>query len=145
MTRPPTDPRFADPLSGLYWQVEDDRSTFCARARYGIRSCSCLRMSRRLASFIIMRHWAPRTPMCSIAERRVLLTFADTACASTCRSRHRSHPCLGSRLCFAKDLAIALGLLGLALVIATCVLIGLGLRPLDVLRRGVADIRSGRR
>ena len=25
MTRPPADPRFADPLSGLYWQVSDDR------------------------------------------------------------------------------------------------------------------------
>ena len=25
VTRPPADPRFADPLSGLYWQVSDDR------------------------------------------------------------------------------------------------------------------------
>src|SRR5512140_2836342 len=25
MTRPPADPRFADALSGLYWQVADDR------------------------------------------------------------------------------------------------------------------------
>ena len=25
MTRPPADPRFADPLSGLYWQVADNR------------------------------------------------------------------------------------------------------------------------
>jgi len=45
---------------------------------------------------------------------------------------------------FAKDLALALGLLGLVLAMATSVQIGLGLRPLDALRRGVADIRTGR-
>ena len=27
VTRPPADPRFADPLSGLYWQVSDDHGT----------------------------------------------------------------------------------------------------------------------
>jgi signal transduction histidine kinase len=45
---------------------------------------------------------------------------------------------------FATELLIALGLLGLVLVAATSVQVGLGLRPLDALRRGVADIRSGR-
>ena len=25
LSRPPADPRFADPLSGLYWQAADDR------------------------------------------------------------------------------------------------------------------------
>ena len=25
VTRPPADPRFTDPLSGLYWQIGDDR------------------------------------------------------------------------------------------------------------------------
>jgi hypothetical protein len=25
VTRPPADPRFAEPLSGLYWQITDDR------------------------------------------------------------------------------------------------------------------------
>ena len=36
-------------------------------------------------------------------------------------------------------------MLGLTLAIATWTQVGLGLRPLDALRRGVADIRSGRR
>jgi signal transduction histidine kinase len=39
----------------------------------------------------------------------------------------------------------ALGLLGLALAIATSIQVGLGLRPLDALRRGVAEVRSGQR
>jgi hypothetical protein len=25
VTKPPVDPRFSDPLSGLYWQIGDDR------------------------------------------------------------------------------------------------------------------------
>ena len=46
---------------------------------------------------------------------------------------------------FARDLAMALALLGLVLAIATSIQVALGLRPLDALRRGVADIRSGQR
>jgi signal transduction histidine kinase len=46
---------------------------------------------------------------------------------------------------FAKDLARALGILGLVLTLATSVVqVLLGLRPLSVLRRGIADIRLGR-
>jgi signal transduction histidine kinase len=49
-----------------------------------------------------------------------------------------------ARSAFATDLVLALGLLGLILAAATWIQVGLGLRPLDALRRGVADIRSGR-
>lgn len=41
-------------------------------------------------------------------------------------------------------LAIALGVLGLALLLAIVLQIRLGLRPLDRLRRSVADVRAGR-
>jgi signal transduction histidine kinase len=45
---------------------------------------------------------------------------------------------------FARDLGIALALLGLVLIIATSIRVMLGLRPLGELRRGVADVRSDR-
>jgi signal transduction histidine kinase len=48
-----------------------------------------------------------------------------------------------ARTAFAADLVLALGILGLVLAAATSIQVGLGLRPLDLLRRGVADIRSG--
>jgi signal transduction histidine kinase len=44
---------------------------------------------------------------------------------------------------FAKDLVVALGILGLVLALATSVQVLLGLRPLGRLRQGVARIRSG--
>jgi signal transduction histidine kinase len=45
---------------------------------------------------------------------------------------------------FVKDLSVALAILGLVLAAATAVQVTLGLRPLDALRRGIADIRAGR-
>jgi signal transduction histidine kinase len=78
------------------------------------------------------------------AERRVFLTLgnervpvrvavaADLARVST------------AAVAFAKDLAVALGILGLVLTLATSVQVLLGLRPLSVLRRRIADIRAGR-
>jgi signal transduction histidine kinase len=47
-------------------------------------------------------------------------------------------------MAFAKDLMVALGVLGLVLALATSIQVMLGLRPLAALRQGIADIRSGR-
>lgn len=44
---------------------------------------------------------------------------------------------------FALDLMVALAVLGFVLAAATSVQVGLGLRPLDILRRGISAIRSG--
>jgi signal transduction histidine kinase len=45
---------------------------------------------------------------------------------------------------FVKDLSFALIILGLVLAAATAIQVTLGLRPLDALRRGIAEIRAGR-
>ena len=145
VTRSPTDPRFADPLSGLYWQVEDDRGHL-------LRSRSLwdtiLQLPADEPSPGELHHHealGPANAHVLIAERRVLLTFADRHVPVRVAVAIDLTRVSAAASAFAKDLAIALGLLGLALVIATSVQVGLGLRPLDVLRRGVADIRSGRR
>jgi signal transduction histidine kinase len=145
LTQPPPDPRFAEPLSGLYWQVSDDRDQL-------LRSRSLWDTTLELpaddpAPGELHRHEVPgpagarmlvaeRTVSLAIGERRKpvrLAVAADLARVSVAASA------------FAKDLAIALGLLGCVLVIATAVQVGLGLRPLDALRRGIADIRAERR
>ena len=48
-----------------------------------------------------------------------------------------------ARNAFAADLAIALTILGAVLALATAIQVSLGLRPLDLLRQGIADIRAG--
>ena len=45
---------------------------------------------------------------------------------------------------FARDLSLALGLLGLVLALATTVQVTLGLQPLKALQQGISDVRAGR-
>lgn len=145
VTHPPVDPRFADPLSGLYWQISDDRGNMLRS-----RSLWDTRMTLppdELAPGEVHRHEIPgpgNTRML-VAERAIRLAIdgrevpvrmavaMDLARVSTAATA------------FAKDLIIALALLGSALALATSIQVGLGLRPLDLLRRGIAEIRTGRR
>ncbi len=145
VTRAPADPRFADPLSGLYWQVADDRGQM-------LRSRSLwdtiLRLpADELSPGEVHHHKAlgPANAQVVIAERKVLLTVDDRRVPVRVAIATDLARVSTAASAFARDLAIALGLLGLALAIATSVQVSLGLRPLDALRRGVADIRSGRR
>jgi signal transduction histidine kinase len=79
-----------------------------------------------------------------IAERTVSLTAADQRIPVRVAVGTDSARLWAAASAFAKDLALALGLLGCVLAIATSVQVALGLRPLDALRLGVAAIRSGR-
>jgi signal transduction histidine kinase len=141
--RPPADPRFADPLSGLYWQVSDDAGQVLRSRSLWDTALDLPRdepSPRELHRHIIP---GPANARLLVSERRVLLTLGDrrapvrvAVAADLARvSAAASH--------FARDLALARGVLGLVLVAATSIQVGLGLRPLDALRRGVADVRSG--
>lgn len=145
VTRPPADPRFADPLSGLYWQVADDRGQL-------LRSRSLwdttLPLPTDEPSPGELHHHetvGPAKARVLIAERRVLLTVGDRRLPVRVAVATDLARVSAAAAAFAKDLTIALGVLGLVLAIATSIQVGLGLRPLDALRRGVAEIRSGRR
>lgn len=144
VTKPPADPRFADPLSGLYWQVSDDRGQL-------LRSRSLWDTTLRLPvdelSAGELHHHeivGPANAHVLIAERQVMLTIADRRVPVRVAVAADLARVSAAATAFAKDLAIALGLLGLVLAVATSIQVGLGLRPLDALRRGVAEIRSGR-
>jgi signal transduction histidine kinase len=140
----PADPRFNDPLSGLYWQISSDRGDLL-RSR-SLWDTTLALPADEPSPGEAHRHELPGPGNTRVltAERRVFLTLgngrvpvrvavaADLARVSTAAAA------------FAKDLAVALGILGLVLTLATSVQVLLGLRPLGVLRRGIADIRSGR-
>ncbi|UGY02259.1 sensor histidine kinase [Bradyrhizobium quebecense] len=144
ITRQPADPRFEEPLSGLYWQVTDDRDQM-------LRSRSLWDTTLRLppdepGPSEVHQHEVngPGDARVLVAERSVLMTAGDR--------RMRVRATVASDLsraavavkAFAKDLSVALGLLALVLAIATSIQVGLGLRPLALLRRGISDIRAGR-
>ncbi len=145
VSRPPADPRFADPLSGLYWQVSDDRGQL-------LRSRSlwdtALELPQDEPSPGELHHHViagPAKARLLISERRVLLTIGDRRVPVRVAVAADLARVAAAASSFARDLGLALGVLGLVLAIATSIQVGLGLRPLDALRRGVADIRSGRR
>lgn len=145
MMRPPTDPRFADPLSGLYWQVADDRDQLLRS-----RSIWDTKLSPPVdepAPGEIHHHevTGPANSHVLIAERKILLTVGDRSVPVRLVVAADLARVATATAAFARDLAIALGLLGLVLAIATSIQVALGLRPLDAVRRAVADIRSGRR
>jgi signal transduction histidine kinase len=78
-----------------------------------------------------------------VAERRVFLTVEGRRTPVRVAVATDLARVSQAAFAFGKDLVFALGLLGMVLAIATSVQVSLGLRPLDALRRGVADIRSG--
>jgi signal transduction histidine kinase len=144
VTRPPADPRFFDPLSGLYWQVGDDRGQVL-RSRSLWDTALALPPDNPAAGEVHQHVMAgPANARILAAERMVQLTVSGRpvpvrVVVATDLSRVSA-----AAAGFSEDLAVALGLLGLVLALATTVQVSLGLQPLAALRRGIADIRAGR-
>lgn len=144
MTGGPVDPRFVEPLSGLYWQIADDRGqTLRSRSLW---DSSLLLPKDTPAAGEVHRHEAtgPGDAKVLIAEREVRLTVNGRETPITVAVAIDAAHVAAATTAFAGDLVIALGLLGIVLAAATAIQVALGLRPLDVLRRGVANIRAGR-
>jgi signal transduction histidine kinase len=144
VARPPVDPRFSDPLSGLYWQVSDDRGDLL-RSR-SLWDTILKLPDDALSAAEVHRHVArgPADARVLIAERRVSLTLGERRAAVRLAVATDLGRVSAATAAFARDLASALGLLGLVLAAATAVQVGLGLRPLETLRRGLGEVRSGR-
>ncbi len=145
VARPPADPRFADPLSGLYWQVGDSRGQL-VRSR-SLWDTTLSLPADDVAPGDVHHHQAtgPAGARVLIAERQVNLTIGGQPKPVRVAVAVDLARVSAAVTAFAKELATALGILGLVLAMATSVQVVLGLRPLDALRLGVADIRSGRR
>ncbi len=143
LTQPPVDPRFADPLSGFYWQVGDDHGQLL-RSRSLWDSAMKL-PADRLSPGETHQHEAagPGGQRVLVAERAVTLSADGKPVIVRLAVAEDLARVSAATSGFAKDLATALVLLGCVLVLATWLQVSVGLRPLIALRRGVADIRAG--
>jgi signal transduction histidine kinase len=144
LTSTPVDPRFADPLSGLYWQVGDDRGQLL-RSRSLWDSAMKL-PADRLGPGETHQHEAdgPGGQRVLVAERAVSLSADGKPVIVRLAVAEDLARVSEASTAFARDLSIALVILGGVLAFATWIQVGVGLRPLVALRRGVADIRAGR-
>lgn len=144
LIRPPADPRFADPLSGLYWQIGNEPDHLL-RSR-SLWDTTMSLPPDELAAGETHQHTiaGPAGARLLVAERVITLKIAGRETPVRVAVAVDLTRVIDARSAFATDLALALGLLGLALAAATAIQVGLGLRPLDALHRGLSEIGSGR-
>lgn len=143
LAREPFDPRFREPLSGLYWQIEG-----AAGAPLRSRSLwdTTLALPRdRLASGALHVHEldGPGKTRVVLVERAVTLKTNGATREIRLAVAQDARAVAGATRDFAADLAPFLAILGAALVAAAWVQVGVGLRPFASIRRHVAAIRTG--
>jgi signal transduction histidine kinase len=143
LSRPPTDPRFANPLSGLYWQVGSNEGPLL-RSR-SLWDTILPLPPDEIRPGAMHQHEAsgPAGARVLIAERMISLTANGRPIAVRIAAAADLARVSRAADAYVRDLAIALGLLGLVLAIATAIQVGLGLSPLDRLHRSIANIRTG--
>lgn len=141
LDRQPADPRFNQPLSGLYWQVESDGEVLRSRSLWdteldlpplepggpvsraiaGPGESSLLVIEREI---IGGKRLGDRTVLIAVAIIRKDIETATSA--------------------FRAEMLPYLALLGVLFIAATVLQITIGLRPLGALRKQVANVRRGK-
>jgi signal transduction histidine kinase len=145
ITKKPPDPRFEQPLSGLYWQVTDDRGQIL-RSRSLWDTALKLPLDQPGPSEVHQHETAgPNGARVLVAERSVLMNAGGKRIRVRAAVASDLSRATAGAAAFARELSLALASLGLVLAIATSIQVSLGLRPLTLLRRGIAEIRVGHR
>ncbi|MBK1723810.1 sensor histidine kinase [Thiocystis violacea] len=142
----PTDPRFGDPLSGHYWQIDDETG---ASPDIGVLRSRSLWDTRillppdRLEPGAVHTHVLPGPDGQILLVRERLVLFKDGARAVRLMAAMDRRELTDARDAFVADMLPYLGVVALVLTLASLVQIQTGLAPLERVRRGVAKIRSG--
>ena len=148
LLRPPAEPRFLEPLSGLYWQIREEPS---AASGTVLRSRSLWDTVLHLPADPLPRGEVHQhnisgpggAPLLAI-EREVMLPASlggGDLRAVVAVDRAELH---AAGLAFARDLIPSLGLIAAVLIAAAWVQVTIGLRPLNLLRRRLGAVRAGR-
>ena len=144
LPREPTDPRFAEPLSGLYWQISTSAGV-ATRSR-SLWDAALQLPSDALAVGDVHHHRIAgpgQTELLAI-ERTVFLTAGGMPAPVRVVVAADVAHITEARQAFVRELVPSLALLAAALGAAAWVQISLGLRPLAKVREGIAAIRYGR-
>lgn len=145
LSQPPAEPRFEEPLSGLYWQLAVQPNGPVLRSR-SLWDTALVLPPDRLDGGAVHQHTisGPGGASLLVVEREVSLPESlggGTIRAAVAVDRSEIH---AAGLAFASDLVPSLTLLALFLVTAGWVQVSIGLSPLDAVRRRLSAVRSGR-
>lgn len=138
------DPRFAEPLSGLYWQVQDDASGNRLRSR-SLWDYVLPLPSDELETGVIHQHRLDGPGGSSLIAQERLIVYDTPGGARTIRIAVAIDArTVGQAAAeFASDVRMPLFALASFLIAVAALQIWFGLHPLEAVRRGVKQIRSG--
>ena len=144
LTAPMADPRFDVPAGGLYWQIADEKGVVLSRSRSLWDATIALPATVTDAGSLARVSDPAGMPALALT-RRLVFEMDDGSPARTLllTIAERTDGIDAANAAFRDDLALALSILAVALMLAAAVQIQLGLRPLDEVQRGIATIRSG--
>ena len=143
ISRALADPRFSEPLSGLYWQIDDDSTGAKLRSRSLWDHVLAL-PTDPLDIGAVHRHrlMGPASATLLVAERRVIFPSAKQQQLRIAAAIDEKEV-IDARSAFAGDTSKSLLFLAAILLIASWIQITIGLKPLEALRRSVAAVRFG--
>lgn len=138
------DPRFGQPLSGLYWQIQDDRRPTLLRSR-SLWDDSIRLPPDTLTPGIVHQHRlpGPAGQQLMVRERQILIRPDATDRRLRIAVAVDEQSLIEARNAFAADMLPYLLVVAGVLLAAAWIQVGIGLKPLDALRRGVMAVRSG--
>ena len=145
VVKPPPDPRFAEPLSGLYWQVTIDPDGPVLRSR------SLWDYELKLPAIPVddavhhARLPGPGGSTLYVLQRHVTLPASVSSATANAAFGLDAAELRAAVWRFARALLPLLLLVGALLTAAAWVQVGVGLRPLTRLRHALAAIGSGER
>jgi len=140
----PADPRFSQPYSGLYWQVEDENG-IVMRSR-SLWDAVLALPADPLELGVLHEHEidGPNDTRLLVRERRLLYTAPGgkrTLRLAVALDRRELDRLTTD---FASDLAPSLAILAGVLILAAWLQVMVGLRPLEAVRRSLNEVRSAR-
>ena len=145
LDREPADPRFGQPLSGLYWQIDGTGQPGLLRSR-SLWDHLVELADDDLAPGSVHAHEVagPGDQRLLVRERRIRLQASGPMVSIRLMVGVDRKELATARDAFAADMLPYLALIALVLAIATAAQIQTGLAPLDAVRQGLGAIRSGR-
>ena len=145
LSRSPSDARFDIPLSGIYWQIEDDRTGARIRSRslwdHVIALPSGDEGREATHRYVLP---GPDGGQLLVGERHVKYDEDGREHELKIAVAVDRRDITNARQQFVTDVTLSLMLLAGVLIVAAWSQIAIGLRPLEAVRRSVVAVRAGR-
>ncbi len=139
------DPRFSQPLSGLYWQIQDEQRPTLLRSR-SLWDTVIELPADELRPGTIHEHQlsGPAGQPLLVRERQIIFKPEGEDRRIRIAVAVNENTLTEARNAFAADMLPYLVVIAVMLLLAAWLQIRIGLAPLDSVRRGVTSIRYGR-